>query len=118
MLIFAKGALILLWQRIFAGNPYHCALWWFLRVLLYVNVAVYICGMAIQTFTCIPREKIWKPWLDGHCLNTEASFLYTAAWNLFLDITLLIIPLFSSRRLNLQKKRKWILMGCFALGIV
>ena len=118
MLICGKGALILLWQRIFAGTAARCVLWWSLRVLLYMNIAVYICGMAIQTFTCTPRAKIWQPWLDGFCINTEASFLYTAAWNLFLDITLLIIPIFSTRNLKIQKKRKWILMGCFALGIV
>lgn len=118
MLICAKGALILLWQRLFAEDADRRALWWFLRALLYVNVAVYICGMAIQTFMCNPREKIWQPWLDGSCLNTEASLLYSAAWNLFLNIILFSIPLFSLRRLNLQKKRKRILMGYFALGIV
>jgi hypothetical protein len=65
-----------------------------------------------------PREKTWTPFLEGHCIDVAAAIVVQGAVNLFLDIGILITPLWAIWRLQLPLKRKVGISAVFAVGIL
>ena len=56
--------------------------------------------------------------MDGHCINIAAAIIFGGAMNLFLDLGMLITPIWAIFRLQLPMRRKVGVSAVFAVGIL
>jgi hypothetical protein len=91
-----------------------------LHFYLSVHVRTLSCPLFARSLTQFgrPREKTWTPFLEGHCIDVAAAIVVQGAINLFLDIGLLITPLWAIWRLQLPLKRKIGISAVFGVGIL
>nr|POF14272.1 hypothetical protein CFP56_03296 [Quercus suber] len=82
-----------------------------------VTVIFYTLDTALVIAQCSPREKIWNPFVSGHCI-TNGIGLYVAAsiFNVISDILILVLPLPAIYRLHMKPKKKLLISGLFTTG--
>ncbi|TLD11339.1 hypothetical protein PgNI_06670 [Pyricularia grisea] len=76
------------------------------------NVACIFCAI----FQCLPQEKLWKPWLQGGCIDLFLTQLCVSVPVILLDICILLLPLPQVWRLNMNRTQKVFLTIIFLLG--
>ncbi|KAI1088701.1 hypothetical protein F5B19DRAFT_470210 [Rostrohypoxylon terebratum] len=109
-----KLSLLFLYRRIF--NLQKTAKW-------FVNggiVLVTLMGVAILLaiiFFCIPVAKAWDDSIPGHCSSPAPVSYLSGAWNAFVDIYVLILPIPLLWGLNMGPRRKIRLGAVFGIGI-
>ncbi|KAI0879953.1 uncharacterized protein GGS22DRAFT_101847 [Annulohypoxylon maeteangense] len=109
-----KLSLLFLYRRIF--NLQKTAKW-------FVNggiVLVTLMGVSILLaiiFFCFPVEKAWNNSIPGHCSSPAPVSYLSGAWNAFVDIYVLILPIPLLWGLNMGPKRKIRLGAVFGIGI-
>ena len=74
--------------------------------------------MFVVIFQCNPRAKFWNPTLPGHCINSDAVDVVTAAINVLSDIVLLLLPLKCVWELQMQSRSKVAVSAVFLTGIL
>jgi hypothetical protein len=74
---------------------------------------VYILAVALQ---CSPVAKVWEPQLPGKCLNLQNLGISGAAFSIFEDIAILLLPVYELSNLNLDFRKRVELIFMFALG--
>ncbi|KAI0544496.1 hypothetical protein F4679DRAFT_564596 [Xylaria curta] len=89
-----------------------------LWALIWANIAYYIALAFSFIFACVPREKIWNPDVEGHCVNTNASIISAGLINVLSDVTILLLPITAILGLNLPAKAKIGALAVFAVGIL
>ena len=67
---------------------------------------------------CRPISAGWENSVSGRCGHQTASFLALEIIGLVLDFTILVIPLFPIKRLNLPSRQRLQLMGLFSVGFM
>ena len=88
---------------------------------------VVICSMIVNTlcytglffaiiFECWPREKIWKPYVKGKCLNSNNINLASGPINLISDMETLLLPMWAIWHLHMPIKRKLAASAVFGVG--
>ncbi|XDG03564.1 hypothetical protein ABKA04_003179 [Annulohypoxylon sp. FPYF3050] len=109
-----KLSLLFLYRRIF--NLQKTAKW-------FVNggiVLVTLMGVAILLaiiFFCFPVAKAWDDSIPGHCSSPAPVSYLSGAWNAFVDIYVLILPIPLLWGLNMGPRRKIRLGAVFGIGI-
>ena len=68
-------------------------------------------------FHAKPVSNAWTKF-DSHVIHYSSFLLAIAALNTVLDLTIVALPLFVIRKLNMSLKRKWSVSGMFLLGIL
>lgn len=68
------------------------------------------------TLNCIPLQKFWKPFVQGHCMNFEIFFLVVIVIDLVIDVSLLCLPLWVVSTLQLNRRERVILIAIFLFG--
>ncbi|KAI0185626.1 hypothetical protein EV127DRAFT_485066 [Xylaria flabelliformis] len=86
-----------------------------LWALIWANIAYYIALAFSFIFACVPREKIWNPDVEGHCVNTNASIISAGLINVLSDVTILLLPITAILGLNLPAKAKIGALAVFAV---
>ncbi|CAI6341884.1 unnamed protein product [Periconia digitata] len=86
---------------------------WF---LIFANLVLYIVVFFVFLLGCIPREKIWKPYIKGRCVDTGSALLATSVINIASDVAILVLPLFGVARLKMPWRMKLGVVGIFATG--
>ncbi|TLD19286.1 hypothetical protein PspLS_09923 [Pyricularia sp. CBS 133598] len=76
------------------------------------NVACIFCAI----FQCLPQEKLWKPWLEGGCIDLFLTQLCVSVPVILLDICILLLPLPQVWRLNMNRTQRVFLTIIFLLG--
>jgi hypothetical protein len=117
-MFFAKCSILFQFRRLFCPGQIRDSTFWMIHALLFMCAAYYISAIFTFTFQCTPREKTWTPFLEGHCIDVAAAIVVQGAVNLFLDIGILITPLWAIWRLQLPLKRKVGISAVFAVGIL
>lgn len=117
MIFVAKLLILLQYISIFAPQKRGFT-YWGTQVLIWTNLAFYIAIFFVVIFECTPREKIWNPLTPGTCVDINATFIVTGAWNVFSDIAILLLPLRATWMLQMQTKRKWQVSGIFSAGLL
>jgi hypothetical protein len=89
-----------------------------ITTMIWANFLLY--GSLLVTFlvACTPREKIWNPTIEGHCINVPACMTAGGALNVLSDIIVFIIPLTGVWKLQLPLKKKMGVALVFAVGIL
>lgn len=114
----AKCSILFQFRRLFCTGQTRDSIFWSIHVLIFLCAAYYISAIFTFTFQCIPREKTWNPFLDGQCIDVAAAIVVQGSINLFLDIGILITPLWAIWRLQLPMKRKLGISAVFGVGVL
>ncbi|KAI8629204.1 hypothetical protein F5Y19DRAFT_93230 [Xylariaceae sp. FL1651] len=92
---------------------------WANFALIGTNVA-YLFAFDIATiFQCFPVYGAWTFWdgsFDGHCNNVHLQSWLSAAFNILLDLLVIILPLPSLARLSVSRKKKIQILLMFSVG--
>ncbi|KAL2136184.1 hypothetical protein VTI74DRAFT_5062 [Chaetomium olivicolor] len=91
-----------------------------------VRIGGYICGsistawniacILAATWQCTPRERLWKPWLEGTCINLFLTQLCISVPSILCDIAILCLPMPHVMRLKTNLWQRILLMVIFLLG--
>jgi len=116
-MFFAKASILLQLKRLFCVGE-RTPIYWSIHILLFLNTAYAISAMFTFIFQCSPREKTWNPLMEGQCINIAAAVIAQGCVNLFLDLGILITPIWAIWHLQLPMKRKLGISAVFGVGIV
>ena len=47
-------------------------MYWTVQVTIWVNFAFYAADTIAVAAQCVPRERIWHPWVQGGCIDVRA----------------------------------------------
>ncbi len=75
----------------------------------------------ITIFQCNPVNHMWKQIESshqGHCNNISLQGWMCAIFNIILDVTILILPLKELAKLQINLKKKLMVMVMFSLGVL
>ena len=81
-----------------------------------MNFIFYIISLFITIFQCTPREKIWNPFVSGHCVDFDLYIILTAIYNLVSDMVILGLPIVWILRLQMSGTRRLGFLAVFAIG--
>ncbi|KAH9890283.1 hypothetical protein F4778DRAFT_796552 [Xylariomycetidae sp. FL2044] len=117
-LSFCKTAILLEWTKIFVPTGTRNAFFWICWGLILFNFLVYASAITALNLFCIPQEKIWNRWVEGHCVDRRAIDTVPAAFNIFSDLIILILPQRVIWTLQMKRIRKIGVSAIFSFGIV
>lgn len=67
---------------------------------------------------CIPLTKLWNPKEAGHCFSLIPALYANSAIMFVTDIIIYLMPLEYVSHLEMERKKKWGMMGLFSLGLL
>lgn len=112
----AKCSILFQLKRLFCLGQSRNAIFWSIYGLLFLNTAYHLAALFTFILQCTPREKTWKLWLPGQCINVAAATLVSGAVNLVLDLGILIAPIAIIFHLRLPMKQKFGISAVFGVG--
>ncbi|CAJ2509479.1 Uu.00g145050.m01.CDS01 [Anthostomella pinea] len=68
-------------------------------------------------FYCIPREKIWHPWLPGYRIDRRALEIVTAVFDFAFDLAIFLLPRKIIWNLHLSRPKKVGISLVFSVGV-
>ncbi|KAI0010708.1 hypothetical protein F4779DRAFT_627000 [Xylariaceae sp. FL0662B] len=117
-LIFVKAAIILEWSHIFIPKSTHNTFFWICHCMIIANSALYIATVIAINFACTPRERIWRRWIPGSCINTDAFNIFIATFHLAFSLAMLLIPQRIIWKLLLTTRQKIGISFVFSVGVI
>ncbi|KAI1453479.1 hypothetical protein F4805DRAFT_443350 [Annulohypoxylon moriforme] len=117
-LLFAKTAILLEWVRIFSPHRANKLFFWASYLMIVLNILLYISSIISSAITCIPHASIWYPWIPGTCINRKALGLFTAFFNVIMDLMILLLPQKIIWTLQMTTARKFGISLIFSVGIL
>lgn len=111
-----KTAVLLQYLRIFV--PVRDTRWYLTWVLIGINIAVAVALALCAGLQCIPREKIWTPWIPGRCLDLRALYMTSAISNTVVDFCTWLLPFCTIWRLKLAWQKKLQVSAVFTIGLL
>ncbi|KAL0943547.1 CFEM domain-containing protein [Colletotrichum truncatum] len=113
-----KASILFLYLRIFGSitETFRQILW----ATQIFNAAVCITFIIVNFNQCKPLSYFWHGWdgkYPGYCIDLSAMTLSHAAFNIAMDVWMLLLPLTQVYKLNLQKRQKAGIMSMFGAGI-
>jgi hypothetical protein len=97
----------------FVPRPYYIACVGLACVITAAHIAFVCCFL----FICTPISMQWAPTPDGKCEDTVAFYLAFSALTLVFDVIVMTLPFPVLLTSQIQKRKKIVLLGLFALGI-
>ncbi|KAI1117614.1 hypothetical protein F5Y14DRAFT_448070 [Nemania sp. NC0429] len=90
----------------------------FIQGLILINFLFFFSITIAFALACTPREKIWKPQIDGYCIDTKVLVAVGSSFNVVSDITIFLTPIAALSKLQLAVKKKLRAATVFAVGIL
>ena len=100
-----KVAILCFYLRVFPERRLQQAVY----VVMGVTFAYLIAFLVVSAFQCTPVSYAWTHWdgeHEGVCRNVNAQGWAAAAFNIVLDVAILVMPLKLVYKLNLHWKKK------------
>jgi hypothetical protein len=117
-LLFAKTAILIEWVRIFSPYRTHTFFFWASYLMALLNTLLYVSSIISSAITCISHESLWYPWVPGKCINRKALGLFTAFFNVIMDLVILLLPQRIIWTLQMTKARKIGISIVFSVGVL
>ncbi|KAI1264506.1 hypothetical protein F5Y18DRAFT_436892 [Xylariaceae sp. FL1019] len=117
-MFFAKTAILLEWMRIFVPDHTRNYFFYICCFLIALNLGVYTAGTIATNFACLPREKLWHRWVEGHCIDRHRLDTNSASFNLAIDLFILLLPQRIIWTLQMTKKKKIGVSIIFSVGLL
>lgn len=84
---------------------------------MFLIVGCGIWSFCANLFFCAPIRKSWHPELEGTCLSKKGAWLSYSGANIFISTVLILLPIPTIIKLQLQRRAKIALIGIFSLGV-
>ncbi|PBP17006.1 putative integral membrane protein [Diplocarpon rosae] len=107
-----KVSILLMYYRIFPVRSMKIAAY----VMSIITVLWWIPLMILTQTHCLPYEKLYKPWVPGHCVNEQALIFALSITSIITDIIILSLPIPHVWRLHTTRTQKISLIVIFLLG--
>ncbi|KAF7884388.1 uncharacterized protein EAF02_004724 [Botrytis sinoallii] len=117
-LLFAKTAILIEWVQIFSPHRTHAFFYWTSYLMILLNVLLYVSSIISSAITCLPHESIWQPWVKGKCIDRKALGVFTAIFNVIMDLLILLLPQRVIWTLQMTMARKIGISLVFSVGIL
>ncbi|KAK8056286.1 hypothetical protein PG993_001513 [Apiospora rasikravindrae] len=113
-ILFFKLSLLLSYFRFLP-----LGIWKFLTVIIsIVCILFHAAFLVVQINLCTPIAKQWDPTItSGHCIEAVPFYTTVAAMTIVLDVLVMLLPFPTFYASKIQKRKKAVLLGLFALGI-
>ncbi|KAL6704806.1 hypothetical protein ACN47E_007610 [Coniothyrium glycines] len=114
----AKFSAMFLFRRLIQGIPQYLKAWW---VSFTVVLLLYLGCMASNLLTCRPLNKYWSSTgCDDaeNLIRADASIKFSTMADVVADVTIMLLPLYVLRKLQISLLQKFGLILIFSLGIV
>ncbi|KAI0391592.1 hypothetical protein F5Y17DRAFT_401884 [Xylariaceae sp. FL0594] len=88
-------------------------------VLMGLNLGYLVAFEIATIFQCYPVYGAWTFWdgtFQGHCNNIHVQSWLSAAFNILLDLLIIILPLPALAKLSVSRKKKIQIMVMFSVG--
>lgn len=112
-----KISILCFYLRIFPKKSFRIAV----QVVIALNAMYLVAFIFASVFQCNPVNLAWLRWDGEHqgtCNNINAQGWASAAFNMFLDIVTMSLPLRELYNLSLSTRRKILVMFMFSLGFL
>ena len=117
-MLFTKLVILLQIKRIFITRATKGSIYWLTFTLMALDVLYYLAAVIVEIAQCVPREKVWNPFVEGTCINNNANVVAAGAFNFGLDILIFTLPIYAILHLRLNLKRKIGIGAVFATGLL
>ncbi|KAI1503031.1 hypothetical protein F5X99DRAFT_417450 [Biscogniauxia marginata] len=91
-LMFIKVSILLEWAHIFVPRSSRNAFFWTCYGMIWAKSSLVIATITTINCACSPRERIWRRWIPGTCINITAFNVFVASFKLGFDILILLLP--------------------------
>ena len=88
------------------------------RIIIVLMLLYYVSSIIAKACICIPPQKLWKPELEGHCINNEILLLADCISSIVCDFLVLVLPMPLIWNLQLPVTKKLGLTAVFATGLL
>ncbi|KAI0399316.1 hypothetical protein F4802DRAFT_610988 [Xylaria palmicola] len=105
-LLLVKAAILLELTHIFVARPMRNVFYWICYGMIVSNTMLYTATILTITFACTPRERIWRQYLPGTCINFNVFNIFITAFHLIFDVLTLLLPQTVIWKLALTKRQK------------
>ncbi|KAI0907637.1 hypothetical protein F4823DRAFT_641220 [Ustulina deusta] len=112
----AKIAVLCLYRRVFSPirwSPFDISI----VALINLLALFYIATNIVKIWECIPRAKIWDPTIPGTCINTPMLLNVSGLFNTVTDLIILLLPFKAVWRMNMNLKKKTMVVLVFTFGL-
>ena len=113
-----KASFLFFYLRIFPDKKFRVHV----LVALSLNVLLGFIYILINVLQCIPLDVIWNEWdkdtHDAKCIDMNAVAWTHGAFNIALDVWILVLPLRQIKFLKLSWRKKLGIMLMFGVGIL
>ncbi|KAJ5607763.1 hypothetical protein N7537_004382 [Penicillium hordei] len=113
----AKISVCLFLLRIFQAGTFR----YLAYALIGTNAAIGITWASVDAFRCLPTRLTWVGWMHeepGHCLNFIDAVLVNCLVNIFVDVILIVMPVYEVIKLQLPLRKKLTVAAMFIVGSV
>lgn len=114
-IVFVKVSILLQYLRLFVTTP-KSTLLYVIHLILWITVTFYVADTIAELCACVPRKKLWEPWVSGTCINGNAALIATASANVFTDLAIFALPMKVIYHLKIPRKKKIGIAIIFAFG--
>ena len=90
----------------------------------WVKTTMVACGVegvlfiSMALFQCTPVQSFWNSAVPGHCISILAFFRAETAFNLVTNVAIILLPMPMVWRLHMALRRRILLTGIFASGVM
>ncbi|KAH9892309.1 hypothetical protein F4778DRAFT_750106 [Xylariomycetidae sp. FL2044] len=114
-----KTAILVEWVSIFCPRGTKNVFYWSCVAALTLNTAFWGPGLFVVNFACIPHARIYDKTVPGHCYyDQKVMYVFTAAFNFFMDLVILALPQAVIWKLKLSFMKRIGLSFVFAVGLL
>lgn len=112
VLAMIKVAILIMYCRVFPLKYFKIGAW----VLSIITVVWSLMFAFLCIFQCTPISRTWNHQIAGKCLDLRLLVIGNAIPNIFLDVAILVLPVYQAWMLQMKKGQKIALTCIFLLG--
>jgi hypothetical protein len=111
-----KLAVLWLYRRVFSPKPKSP---FDIAVIFLITICIGFYGSTtfVKIFQCDPRSKITDKSIPGKCVKLSALLNTSGGFNLTTDFLILILPIEAVWRLEMDRKKKLLVIAVFTVGL-
>ncbi|KAF1970707.1 hypothetical protein BU23DRAFT_556657 [Bimuria novae-zelandiae CBS 107.79] len=113
---FAKATVFMQFKRIFTSPRIQDEVYWVITVSVVLNAVAYTIFLFLYVFTCLPRERIWNPTVEGRCMDSNRLNVAIGGLNVLSDVEAFLVPVWAVWKLKMDVKKKISILAVFAAG--
>lgn len=110
---FIRASIGDLYVRLFPVRSFHIACY----IVLFTNTLFVFTIVITSCLICRPLAYIWDASIGGVCGNQKTFDLFTAIFNLLLDLSVVTLPMPILWGLQMRTRKKVMLSLLFSMGI-